>query len=71
MTPRYNPRTILLLLAILPPLLAAGWIIWRDYIVELDREYLITIQRLPTTRQQPKVPAKPRNSSDLEHGKGL
>ena len=35
MTPRYKLRTLLILLAILPPLLYVAWVKWQEY-----REYL-------------------------------
>ena len=66
--PRYKLRTLLILLAILPPLLWVGWEKYQAWKAERERERLRTVQ----------VPdggtvlfgGLPPDSSDLTHGQG-
>jgi len=73
MTPRYNLRTLLILLAILPPLLAVGWwkyLAWREAERQrAERERMVeALVQLSSERglviigtspvPQPKAPAK-------------
>jgi hypothetical protein len=87
MTPRYKLRTLLILLAVLPPLLAVGW--WRYQAWNAEQEkveafwlrgrlHIVVVPdggsvllgglKAPTVRAAGEPP--PRDSSDLEHGKG-
>ena len=73
---RYKLRTLLILLAVLPPLLWIGWGKYQAWRVEQERLRLINAPMPPfskvevtvreTSVPQPKAPA----SSDLEHGEG-
>jgi len=72
MTPRYKLRTLLILLAILPPLLAVGWWKYSAWKAEQERQralreaqqnwYFIGTgfmpPQQPTPPQQPAAPAK-------------
>jgi len=81
--PRYKLRTLLLLLAILPPLLAVGWgkyLAWRAEQEKQKSAQILTEDSwlvIPIIDEQgdpsPRpglVSEPPPDSSDLEHGKG-
>jgi len=86
MTPRYRLRTLLLLLAILPPLLAVDWSKYSAWRAEQERQRMLLevpdgvvvllSGPIPPTVDPPGAPPRaaedrpPRDSSDLEHGKG-
>jgi len=76
---RYRLRTLLILLAILPPLLWVGWGKYEAWRAEQERRKaaaqllimpIIDEQGEPSPRQE-LVPDDPRESSDLEHGSKL
>jgi len=41
LTPRYKLRTLLIVLALLPPLLAGGWLSWQRYQAKQQRRKLL------------------------------
>ena len=72
---RYTLRTLLLLLAILPPLLWLGWGKYQVLKVEWERlRFWLNLPNLTNTPPTYLSPSQPRelppDSSDLEHGKG-
>jgi len=69
MTPRYKLRTLLLLLAILPPLLWLGWTKFEAWRAEQER---LKVQRDFDELASQILAGRRRllDSSDLEHGKG-
>jgi len=83
-TPRYRLRTLLILLAVLPPLLWFGWGKYEAWRAERQRMLLevpdggvvLLSGPIPPTVDPPGAPPRatedrpPRGSSDLEHGKG-
>ena len=65
---RYRLRTLLILLALLPPLLWIGWgkyQAWRTV-----QEQLVEIEQLDMPSPLKRPAWWPPDSSDLEHGKG-
>jgi hypothetical protein len=56
---RFRLRTLLILLAILPPLLAISWVKWQEY-----REYLAEQQRRAAVQ-----PAAPMTWTDIANGR--
>jgi len=62
MTPRYKLRTLLILLAVLPPLLAFGWWAWQLWRTPRsgfsDRLIQIRVPIHSVAALQPKAPAK-------------
>jgi len=75
MTPRYKLRTLLILLAILPPLLWIGWGKYQAWRAEQEKleglMFLLNLPSSPPTYLSPSQPRElPPDSSDLEHGKG-
>jgi len=69
MTPRYKLRTLLLLLAILPPLLWLGWTKFEAWRAEQER---LKVQRDFDELASQILAGRRRllDSSDLEHGTG-
>ena len=73
MTPRYKLRTLLILLAILPPLLWIGWGKYQAW--KAERERRAHFQRMQTLSIPLIIGDEeeliyPIDVSDLEHGKG-